>query len=171
MSWKNGPWRRVARLTHLSDKAQRRLWRGLILGWGVALLALWAALSAFTRAAEKAGEESVQMYLNAAPLAAEAMDLRARKGQLESLPPLEAALRAAGDAGIGPERLRLAPRDAAGQGLSLRAQALTLRELVDLLRGLRVEAGLSSQTAILLPTPGRDERMDLDLTLMRQGRP
>lgn len=171
MSWKNGPWRRVASLTHLSDKAQRRLWRGLLLGWGVTLLALWAALSALTRAAEKAGEETVQTYLAAAPLAAEAMDLRERKGRLDSLPPLEAAARAAQEAGIGPERLRLAAGDAAGQTLGLRAQALTLRELVEVLRLLRVEAGLSSQAASLTPTPGRDERMDLDLTLLRQERP
>lgn len=172
MSWLNGPWRFVACLTHLSAAAQRRLWRGLILAWAVLLLIAWAALSVFTRVAEKACEEVGQTYVTVAPLAAEVMDLRDRGGQQQGRPPLLAAEQVARAAGIGPDRLRLVPAvDAAapggGQTLSLRAQALTLRELVALLRDLRMEAALSTVSAHLAPTPGNDTRMDLDLVLSR----
>lgn len=177
MSWLNGPWRRVACLTHLSAAAQRRLWLGLIAGWTLLLLAAWAGLSAFTRAAEKACEEAGQTYVLVAPLAAEVMDLRDRRGLLEGLPPLQAAERVARSAGIGPERLRLAPAAATAaapaafaapaEALSLRAQALNLGELVAVLRDLRVEAGLNTLSVHLAPAPGNDNRMDLDLVLSR----
>lgn len=185
MSWKNGPWRLVARLTHLEARAQRRLWRGLILAWGLLLLSAWAGLSAFTRAQEKRCEETGQMYVTVAPLAAEVMDLREHRGQFEGQPPLLAAEQVADSAGIGKDRRRIqllvqpagqpTGQPAAGQlnatapaqTLSLHAQGLTLRELVDLLRDLRVEAGLSTQSAHLAPSPGADDRMDLDLILSR----
>lgn len=170
MSWKNGPWRIVGRLTHLAAPAQRRLWRGLIFAWAVLLLGFWAALSAFTRVEEKAAEEAGQTYVSVAPLAAEVMDLRQRRGQLENRPPLLAAEQVARDAGIGPDRLRIqltAAASAGGQTLSFRAQALTLRELVEVLRDLKVEAGLTTASAHLAPTQGNDNRMDLDLVLFR----
>ncbi|MDD2547777.1 MAG: hypothetical protein PHI55_16055, partial [Burkholderiaceae bacterium] len=91
MSCLNGPWRAVARLTHLAAPAQKRLWRVLILGWTVLLLAGWSGLSALTRAQEKAAEEAGQTYVTIAPLAAEVMDLRQSRGQLEGQPPLLAA--------------------------------------------------------------------------------
>lgn len=179
MSWLNGPWRSVARQTHLSAKAQRRLWRLLIVAWTVLLAAGWAGLSALTRAEEKAGAAAGQTYMTVAPLAAEVMDLRERRGQLEGLSPLEAAERVARTAGIGPERLRLAPAanapDAAapvegldtGKAISLKAQGLNLRELVELLRDLRVEAGLNTQSAHMAPARGAENRMDLDMVLSR----
>lgn len=175
MSWTNGPWQLVARLTHLTAPAQRRLWRGLIAAWALLLLGMWAALSAFTRVEEKAAEEAGQAYVSVAPLAAEVMDLRQRRGQLEGRPPLSAAEQVAHDAGIGPDRLRIqltagsAPAGAAqaGQTLSLHAQALTLREMVALLRDLKVEAGLTTASAHMAPTPGNDTRMDLDMVLFR----
>jgi hypothetical protein len=189
VSWKNGPWRLVARLTHLEARAQRRLWRGLILVWGLLLLSVWAALSAFTRAQEKRTEEIGQMYVTVAPLAAEVMDLREHRGQFEGQPPLLAAEQVAGSAGIGKDRLRIqllgppavspaspsasppasAQTNATApvQTLSLHAQGLSLRELVELLRDLRVEAGLSTQSAHLALSPGADDRMDLDLILSR----
>lgn len=170
MSWLNGPWRLVARLTHLPAVSQRRLWRGLIFGWALLLTAGWAVLSAFTRGQEKAVEEAGQTYVTVAPLAAEVMDYRQRRGLLESQPPLTAAEQVARSAGIGPERLRMQLAQAAGGGsqtLTLRAQALTLRELVDVLRGLKMEAGLTTLSAHMAPTPGRGERMDLDMVLSR----
>ena len=142
-----GPWRAVARLTHLAAPAQRRLWRLLILGWTLLLLAAWAGLSAFTRVEEKAAEEAGQTYVQVAPLAAEV------------------------NAGIGPDRLRIqltagpAPEDA--QTLSLNAQALSLRELVEVLRDLKVEAGLTTVSAHMAPAASDDNRMDLNLVLSR----
>jgi hypothetical protein len=95
----------------------------------------------------------------------------------------------AGSAGIGKDRLRIqllgppavspaspsasppasAQTNATApvQTLSLHAQGLSLRELVELLRDLRVEAGLSTQSAHLALSPGADDRMDLDLILSR----
>lgn len=171
MSWRNGPWRMVARLTHMTAPAQRRLWRGIILAWGTLLLGAWAALSAFTRVEEKAAEEAGQTYVTVAPLAAEVMDLRQRRGQLEGQPPLLAAEQIARTVGIGPDRLRIqltagATPDGA-QTLTFRAQALTLRELVDVLRDLKVEAGLATVSAHMAPNPGNDNRMDVDLVLSR----
>jgi len=171
VSWLNGPWRTVARLTHLAAPAQRRLWRGLILGWTLLLLAAWAGLSAFTRVEEKAGEEAGQTYVSVAPLAAEVMELRQSRGQLEGQPPLLAAEQIARNAGIGPDRLRIqltagpAPED--GQTLSLSAQTLTLRELVEVLRDLNIEAGLTTVSAHLAPSQANDNRMDLNLVLSR----
>jgi len=189
MSWLNGPWRAVARLTHLSAKAQQRLWRVLILICALFMLAGWAALSALTRAAEKNCEQTGQIYVAVAPLAAEVMDLRDRKGQMEGAPPLLAAERVARGLGIGAERLRISPTagSAAGPGarpanaptagqpasldagatISLRAQGLDLRELVEVLRDLRVEAGLRTLSAHMTPSVGNDNRMDLDLVLSR----
>jgi len=185
VSWVNGPWRFVARLTHLSAPAQRRLWRGVIVAWGVVLVGAWAALSAFTRVAETAGEEIGQTYVVVAPLAAEVMDLRARKGQMDGLPPLLAAEQVARAAGIGPERLRITLGGSNGNGaggpggsnrpggtdagttISLHAQGLSLREMVEVLRDLRVQAGLGTLSANLAPAPGNDSRMDLDLVLSR----
>ncbi|MBI5519245.1 MAG: hypothetical protein HY916_04210 [Desulfovibrio sp.] len=172
MSWLNGPWRQVARLTHLPAVSQRRLWRGLILGWMLLLAAGWAVLSVLTRAEEKAVEEAGQTYVTVAPLAAEVMDYRQRRGLLESQPPLTAAEQVARSAGIGPERLRiqLSQGDAGGtnaQTLTLRAQALTLRELVDVLRGLKAEAGLTTISAHMAPAQGKGDRMDLDMVLSR----
>jgi hypothetical protein len=178
VSWKNGPWRLVGRHTHLDAAAQRRLWRGLILAWGMLLLSVWAVLSALTRAEEKTGEEAGQTYVTVAPLAAEVMDLRDRRGQLESQPPLLAAEQVARAAGVASERLRLLPGagpDAEpeavaqpGKILTLHAQALNLHELVEILRDLRIEAGLNTLSAHLAPTPGSDDHMDLDLVLSRQ---
>ncbi|MDR3641654.1 MAG: hypothetical protein P4L39_10065 [Humidesulfovibrio sp.] len=173
MSWRNGPWRLVGRHTHLDARAQRRLWRGLILGWGIFLLSVWAVLSAVTRAEEKAGEEAGQTYVTVAPLAAEVMDLRDRRGQFGGQPPLLAAGQVAHAVGITSERLRIqldtgpeaAPAPA--QTLTLHAQALDLRELVDILRDLRVEADLRTLSAHLAPTQGADNHMDLDLVLTR----
>lgn len=171
MIWRHGPWRVVARLTHLSAPAQRRLWRIIILGWGSILLAAWAGLSALTRVQEKAAEEAGQTYVAVAPLAAEVMDLRQSRGQLESHPPLLAAEQVARDAGIDAGRLSIqlapAPAPDAPQALTLRAQALTLRELVDVLRDLKVEAGLTTVSAHLAPSANHDNRMDLDLVLSR----
>jgi len=171
VSWLNGPWRIVARLTHLTAPAQRRLWRMLILAWATLLLGAWAALSAFTRVEEKAAEDAGQTYVSVAPLAAEVMDLRQRRGQLEAQPPLLAAEQVARNSGIGPDRLRIqltaGATSEAGQTLTLRAQALTLRELVGVLRDLKVEAGLTTLSAHMAPAPGNDNRMDLDLVLSR----
>lgn len=169
MTFPAGPWRAVARLSHMPAAAQRRLWRLVLCGWAVALLGAWAGLSVFTRAEEKQVEELGQFYVSVAPLAAEVMDLRQRRGQLEGQPPLLAAEQVARGAGIGPERLRLTPLPQAdgGQRLSLRAQALTLPELVGLLRDLSVEAGLDAASSHLATTPGMDDRMDLDMVLAR----
>lgn len=179
MSLRNGPWRLVAGLTHLDARAQRRLWRVLVAVWCVALTVGWAVLAAFTRGQEKACAEAGQEYVVTAPLAAEVMDLRARKGQFQSQPPLLAAEQVAAAAGIDKARLRITPAAASaggpaadpasdpGQSISLHAQALTLRELVDVLRDLKVEAGLGTLSAHLAPTPGRENRMDLDMVLSR----
>lgn len=171
MSWRHGPWHMVARLTHLSAPAQRRLWRILIFGWAMLLLAAWAGLSALTRVQEKAAEEAGQTYVAVAPLAAEVMDLRQSRGQLESQPPLLAAEQVARGSGIDADRLSIqlapAPAPGAAQTLALRAQNLTLRELVEILRDLKVEAGLTTVSAHLAPSPGHDNRMDLDLVLSR----
>lgn len=171
MSWRHGPWRVVARLTHLSAPAQRRLWRILIFGWATLLLAAWAGLSALTRVQEKAVEQAGQTYVTVAPLAAEVMDLRQSRGQLESQPPLLAAEQVARGSGIEADRLsiQLAPSSAPGaaQILTLRAQALTLRELVEVLRDLKVEAGLTTISAHLVPSASHNNRMDLDMVLSR----
>lgn len=176
MSWFNGPWRSVARQTHLSAKAQRRLWRLMIVAWALLLTAGWAGLAALTRAEEKAGAAAGQTYMTVAPLAAEVMDLRERRGQLEGLSPLEAAERVARSAGVGPERLRLTPAvSVAGsdqpldpaKAISLKAQGLNLRELVEMLRDLRVEAGLVTMSAYMAPSRGNESRMDLDMVLSR----
>ena len=162
-------WRVVARLTHLSAPAQRRLWRLLLLAWGVLFVAAWAALSAFTRVAEKAYEEAGQTYVTVAPLAAEVMDLRDRRGQFEAQAPLLAAEQVGRAVGVNSERLRILPAPAL-QGpdtLNLHASRLTLRELVDLLRDLRLQAGLTTLSASIYPTPGNDKRVDLDLVLAR----
>lgn len=171
MSWRHGPWRMVARLTHLSAPAQRRLWRIVILGWGTLLLGAWAGLSALTRVQEKAVEEAGQTYVAVAPLAAEVMDLRQSRGQLESQPPLLAAEQVARGSGINADRLSIQldqnPAPGAAQTLTLRAQNLTLRELVEVLRDLKVEAGLTTISAHLAPSASHDNRMDLDLVLSR----
>ncbi|MGE4265205.1 MAG: hypothetical protein AB7E46_12120 [Desulfovibrio sp.] len=171
MDWRSGPWRAVARLTHLAAPAQKRLWRGLILGWTLLLLAAWAGLSAFTRVEEKAAEEAGQTYVRVAPLAAEVMDLRQSRGQLGGQPPLLAAEQVARNAGVGPDRLRIqltaGPTPGGGQTLSLSAQALSLRELVEVLRDLNIEAGLTTVSAHLAPSPDNDNRMDLSLVLTR----
>lgn len=171
MIWRHGPWHMVARLTHLSAPAQRRLWRILIFGWTMLLLAAWAGLSALTRVQEKAVEEAGQAYVAVAPLAAEVMDLRQSRGQLESQPPLLAAEQVARGSGIEADRLSIqlapAPAPDAPQALTLRAQNLTLRELVEILRDLKVEAGLTTVSAHLVPSASHDNRMDLDLVLSR----
>ncbi len=160
-------WRVVARLTHLSAPAQRRLWRALIAAWCLLLFAGWAVLSAFTRLSEKAYEEAGQAYLSVAPRAAAGMDLRDRRGQLESLAPLGAAEQIARAAGVGADRLRIVPQQGlqGEQTLRLHATGLTLREMVDILRDLRLLAGLTTTSAGVYPTPGNDKRADLDLVL------
>jgi len=162
-------WRWIARLTHLSATAQRRLWRLLVLAWSVGLLAVWAGLSAFTRVAEKACEEAGQTYVMVAPLAAEVMDLRARRMALGDAPPLQAAEQVARLAGIGPERLRILPVQnfQSPDTLTLTARGLSLRELVDILRDLRLQAGLTTESADIYPRPDNDKRVDLQLVLRR----
>lgn len=160
-------WRRMARLTHLSAPAQRRLWRLLLLAWGVGLVSAWAVLSAFTRAAEKAYEDAGQTYVMVAPLAAEVMDLRARRGALGGASPLQAAEQVARAAGVGPERLRILPVQSFQdpETLTLSARGLTLRELVDILRDLRLQAGLSTESASIYHRPDNDKRVDLEMVL------
>ena len=162
-------WRMVARLTHLSAKAQRRLWRMLIAGAVLLLLAAWAGLSAATRAAEKAYEQAGQTYVVVAPLAAEVMDLRDRRGALISVPVVQAAEKVLRSAGISTERMRLVPVSALGgpERLELSARRLNLRELTDTLRDLRVQAGLSTVSAMLTPSAGAPQHMDLFLVLTR----
>lgn len=162
-------WRFMARLTHLSAAAQRRLWRTLITVWAVLLLSAWAMLTVFTRLSEKAYEEAGQTYLSVAPLAAEVMDLRASRGQFENLAPLVAAEQAAGAAGVGGDRLRIVPGTGAQgqQSLRLHAVGLTLREAVELLRDLRLLAGLTTTSAGIYPTQGNEKRADMDLVLER----
>ncbi len=171
MSWRNGPWRLVARRTHLDAKTQRRLWRGLAAGWGATLFACWAVLLVLTRAAEKSSEEAGSMYVTVAPMAAEVMDLRNSGGQLAAQPPLMAAERVARSAGVGPDRLslRLSPNASVTPGgtVELHARALNLSELVNILRDLRVEGGLSTVSAQLTPVNGADNLMDLDMVLSR----
>jgi hypothetical protein len=162
-------WLLVARLTHLSEAAQRRMWRMILCACAALFLAAWAALSAFTRQAEKEFEEAGQAYLTVAPLAAEVMDLRDRRGQMENLAPLVAAEQVARAAGIGPDRLRIIPEPGLQdrQPLRLHASGLTLREMVELLRDLRLQAGLATASAGIYPSPGNDKRADLDLVLER----
>lgn len=164
-------WRVVARLTHLSAAAQRRMWRLLIAGTVLALLAGWAGLSAMTRAGEKAFEEAAQSYLAVAPLAAEVMDLRARRGVFEGIPAVQAAEQALRSAGIGPQRLLLRPLPAiqGPEGLEVSVRGLTLRELADVLRDLRLQTGLTTVSATLTPVPGATRRVDLNMVLTRQG--
>lgn len=162
-------WKVVARLTHLSAAAQRRLWHLLIVGAAVLLLAAWAGLAALTRASEKAYEQAGQTYVAVAPLAAEVMDLRARRGSLGGVPALQAVEQVLRAAGVGPERLRLAPAGALGgpEGVELSARGLTLRELVDVLRDLRLQAGLATVSATIVPSHGDARHMDLNLLLTR----
>jgi hypothetical protein len=162
-------WRMVARLTHLTAQAQRRLWRLVVLAWVVGLISAWAALSAFTRVAEKAYEEASQTYVLVAPLAAEIMDLRARRMTLGNAPPLQAAEQVARQAGIGPERLRILPAQVlqGPETVTLTARELTLRELVEVLRNLRLQAGLSTESANIYTRPANDKRADLELVLTR----
>lgn len=160
-------WRSMARLTHLSASAQRRLWRLLLLAWAAGLLIAWGVLSAFTRVAEKLYEDAGQTYVMVAPLAAEVMDLRARRKALGDVPPLQAAEQVARMAGIGPDRLRILPVQGIQglESLTLTARGLTLRELVEILRDLRLQAGLFTESATIFPTPGNDKRVDLDMVL------
>jgi hypothetical protein len=160
-------WRRMARLTHLTAKAQRRLWRLLVLAWSVGLIAAWAVLSAFTRVAEKAYEDAGQTYVAVAPLAAEVMDLRKRHMALGGAAPLQAAEQVAQAAGIGLERLRILPQPGiqGPERLSLTARGLTLRELVDVLRDLRLQAGLYTESGHIYLRSNTDKRVDLELVL------
>jgi hypothetical protein len=173
VSWHHGPWRLVARLTHLDAGAQSRLWRLLLAAWCAALATAWGVLAVLTHAQEKASAEAGRTYVMAAPLAAEVMDLRARRGQFESHPPLLAAEQVAAAAGIDESRLHIAPAagDApapdAGGAIALHARGLTLRELVEVLRDLKVEAGLGTVSAQLTPSPGQEQHMDLDMVLAR----
>ncbi|MBA4356599.1 MAG: hypothetical protein Q7U56_11095 [Humidesulfovibrio sp.] len=162
-------WRTMARLTHLSAPAQRRLWRLMLLAWTVGLVSAWAVLSAFTRVAEKAYEDAGQTYVMVAPLAAEVMDLRARRKASGDAPPVQAAEQVARSAGIGPERLRILPVQSlqGPETLKLTARSLTLRELVDILRDLRLQAGLSTESASISPRPDNDKRVDLEMVLTR----
>ncbi|MDQ7834366.1 MAG: hypothetical protein RDU24_03195 [Humidesulfovibrio sp.] len=160
-------WQRMARLTHLTASAQRRLWRILVLAWGVGLIAAWAVLSAFTRVAEKAYEDAGQTYVAVAPLAAEIMDLRKRHMALGNAAPLQAAEQVAQSAGIGPERLRILPLPGiqGPERLSMTARGLNLRELVDVLRDLRLQAGLSTESGHIFLRSSTDKRVDLELVL------
>lgn len=162
-------WRVVARLTHLSAAAQRRLWRMLIFGAGLGLLGCWAGLSAMTRAVEKNFEEASQSYLAVAPLAAEVMDLRERSGRLEGVAPVQAVEQVLRGAGIGPERMRLRPQPAlqGPETLEVSVQSLTLRELAEVLRDLRLQTGLATMSATLTPVPGPARRVNLNMTLTR----
>jgi hypothetical protein len=157
----------MARLTHLTASAQRRLWRLVVLAWCAGLIAAWAMLSAFTRVAEKAYEEAGQTYVMVAPLAAEVMDLRGRRQALVSAPPLQAAEQVALAAGIGPERLRILPMQTfqGPERLTVMARSLTLRELVDVLRDLRLQAGLSTESGHIFLRSDTDKRVDLELVL------
>ena len=147
-------WQRMARLTHLTASAQRRLWRLLLLAWSVGLIAAWAVLSAFTRVAEKAYEDAGQTYVMVAPLAAEVMDLRGRHMVLGAVPPLQAAEQVAQAVGIGPERLRILP-----------VQSLQGPERLDILRDLRLQAGLSTESGHIFLRSDKDKRVDLELVL------
>jgi hypothetical protein len=160
-------WQWMARLTHLTASAQRRLWRLVVLAWSVGLISAWAVLAAFTRVAEKAYEEAGQTYVMVAPLAAEVMDLRGRRMSLGNTPPLQAAEQVAQAAGIGPERLRILPMQSfqGPEKLALTVRGLSLRELVDILRDLRLQAGLSTESAYLFPRTDNDKRVDLELIL------
>ncbi|OGR40252.1 MAG: hypothetical protein A2051_08900 [Desulfovibrionales bacterium GWA2_65_9] len=160
-------WQRMARLTHLTASAQRRLWRLLLLAWSVGLIAAWAVLSAFTRVAEKAYEDAGQTYVMVAPLAAEVMDLRGRHMVLGAVPPLQAAEQVAQAVGIGPERLRILPVQSlqGPERLTMTARGLSLRELVDILRDLRLQAGLSTESGHIFLRSDKDKRVDLELVL------
>jgi hypothetical protein len=160
-------WQRMARLTHLTASAQRRLWRLLLLAWSVGLLAAWAVLAAFTRVAEKAYEDAGQTYVMVAPLAAEVMDLRGRRRTLGNAPPLLAVEQVALAAGIGPERLRILPLQGfqEPERLALTARGLSARELVDILRDLRLQAGFSTESANIFLRSNSDSRVDLELVL------
>ena len=160
-------WQWMARLTHLTAAAQRRLWRLVVLAWGVGLIAAWAVLAAFTRVAEKAYEDAGQTYVMVAPLAAEVMDLRARRMTLGSAPPLQAAEQVAQAVGIGAARLRILPLQSiqGPERLALTARGLSLRELVDLLRDLRLQAGLSTESGHMSLQSDNDKRVDLELVL------
>lgn len=160
-------WQWMARLTHLTASAQRRLWRLVVLAWTVGLIAAWAVLAAFTRVAEKAYENAGQTYVMVAPLAAEVMDLRGRRMVLGSAPPLQAAEQVALAVGIGPARLRILPLQSlqGPERLTMTARGLSLRELVDLLRDLRLQAGLTTESGHLFLRSDNDKRVDLELVL------
>lgn len=160
-------WQRMARLTHLAAPAQRRLWRLVMLAWSLGLIAAWAVLAAFTRVAERAYEDAGQTYVTVAPLAAEAMDLRGRRRSLGNAPPLQAAEQVAQAAGIGPERLRILPVQSlqGPERLTLTVRGLTLRELVEVLRDLRLQAGLSTESGHIFLRSDNDKRVDLELVL------
>jgi len=160
-------WQWMARLTHLTASAQRRLWRLVVLAWSVGLIAAWAVFAAFTRVAEKAYEDAGQTYVMVSPLAAEVMDLRGRRMTLGSAPPLQAAEQVAQTVGIGPARLRILPLQSiqGPERLTMTARGLTLRELVDLLRDLRLQAGLSTESGHIFLRSDNDKRVDLELVL------
>ena len=162
-------WRVVAGLTHLSAAAQRRLWRLLIAGAVLGLLACWAGLSAMTRASEKAFEEAAQSYLAVAPLAAEVMDLHDRRGRFGGVPAVQGVEQALRAAGIGPERMRLRPQPTlqGPESLEVSVLGLTLRELADVLRDLRLQTGLTTVSASITPVPGPTRRVNLDMVLTR----
>lgn len=160
-------WQWMARLTHLTASAQRRMWRLVVLAWSVGLIAAWAVLAAFTRVAEKAYEDAGQTYVMVAPLAAEVMDLRGRRMALGNAPPLQAAEQVAHAVGIGPERLRILPVQSfqGPEKLTMTVRGLSLRELVDILRDLRLQAGLSTESANIFLRSENDKRVDLELVL------
>lgn len=162
-------WQVVARLTHLSEPAQRRLWRLLIAGCVFVLVLCWAGLSVLTHAAEKSFEEAGQTYVMAAPLAAEIMDLKGRRGQYESLPPLAAAESVVLDLGVGQGRVKLRPMElpAASDAIELSAPGVDLRELTSLLRDLRLKAGLRTLSVHIAAHVPDGRRADMELVLAR----
>jgi hypothetical protein len=86
---------------------------------------------------------------------------------LGSAPPLQAAEQVAQAVGIGPARLRILPLPGiqGPERLTLSARGLSLRELVDLLRDLRLQAGLSTESGQMYLRVDNDKRVDLELVL------
>ncbi len=97
------------------------------------------------------------------------MDLRERSGRLESAPTVQSVEQVLRNAGIGPERMRLRPQPAlqGPEGLELAAQSLTLRELAEVLRDLRLQTGLATVQATLTAVPGPARRVNVSMTLTR----
>lgn len=149
--------------------SQQRFFKMALFGLAGAFFAVFIGLNLFTGAQDLAIEEAKEQYGRVVPLVHDINALRASRGDLAHLPPIEAVERIVDDRNLDDyvDSMRTTRLDEDTEGVQLTISGLTLIMLTDFLEDMRDRASLQTPDFTLTRNAEDPRLADVHLVLAR----